>query len=81
MDTAQAMATVSELSIGITHLHYTAVHSRTHMTDKDYRVSLFKEKAFQRMRRTKCYTRFWPLSERMTCNYEIPIQRLMKQDA
>jgi hypothetical protein len=37
-----------------TYLYYTAIHSRTRMPDKDYRVALFKEKDFERRKCPKC---------------------------
>ena len=37
------------------------------MSDKDYQVSLFKEKDFQRRKCTKCGTWFWTLGDQQTC--------------
>jgi len=37
------------------------------MSDKDYRVSLFEEKDFERRKCPKCGTWFWTLGEHLTC--------------
>ena len=43
------------------------------MATKDYRVSLFKEKAFQRKKCAKCGSWFWTLGDQTTCG-ETPCQ-------
>ena len=43
------------------------------MPDKDYRVSLFKEKAFERRKCPTCGTFFWTLGDHTTCG-ETPCQ-------
>jgi alanyl-tRNA synthetase len=43
------------------------------MSDKDYRVSLFKEKDFERRKCPKCSTWFWTLGDHRTCG-ETPCQ-------
>ena len=47
--------------------YYGAIHSRTRMSDKDYRVSLFREKGFDRRKCPKCGTWYWTLGEHLTC--------------